>query len=89
MLPTLAGMEKVTTEIYKKVAPVIASAISGKADFFVTRDKKNFNIEEKIQLNQTYMSRRNGTQYMGFQECGMAEWVVSGREKSGVNVTAY
>ena len=48
MLPTLAGMEKVTTEIYKKVAPVIASAISGKADFFVTRDKKNFNIEEKI-----------------------------------------
>ena len=44
MLPTLEELEKVTADINKKDAPVIASAISGKADFLVTGDKKDFSI---------------------------------------------
>jgi len=32
------------------------------------------------------MSRQNGAQYMGFQECGTAERVVKGCKKRGVDV---
>jgi hypothetical protein len=35
------------------------------------------------------MSRKNGEQYMGFQECGMAKWVWNGCEKRAVDVITY